>query len=171
MRQKNSTYLLILLAIGVWGIVGFQIFKRMQGSLKVVRPNVHSVKLKAPPKKDTFSLNLDYPSPFLIGQRIQKKQKITFLSSLKESRQRRNILKEIEKEDNVDSNQIIWPQIKYLGLGKHGSSHSQTVLLSINNDIQMMDVHDVVDDLYILYAHEDSIKINYNGQIKTFFTR
>ncbi len=167
MKQKYTQYGLILLASAVWAFVGYRVYQWLQ-------PNDESSQIKIKPLQsvqqfnNSFSLLLDYPTPFKIQKGPTQKTIVADYSQ--------NNIQDIGYSDSsiiVEPDSLLisdWPEIQYLGFADRvKGSQNKTALISINGETEMMDQNETIDGIRLNRLTQDSIQINYNGESKTYY--
>lgn len=106
-------------------------------------------------KKEKYQLNIKNNNPFLASEKQIKKTKETFRHIKAKEKRRR-------------SKPTLWPNIVYYGFVKSGNSKKKRVVLKVNDKIYKKKEYDKVNDVVILKAYKDSLKVKLNNDIKTF---
>ncbi|MBQ52971.1 MULTISPECIES: hypothetical protein [Leeuwenhoekiella] len=151
-KNKLKTYLLSVVVVAIWGVIGFQIYSALNPSeetLEVPKLN-SSFNPKNAVSRDTFSIKNNYPDPFL--GKLPAKQ-------VPKTVQRRAL------PEKVDS--IIFPDIQYKGMVK-GSGIDQAVFaIAINGVETILSEGQKFQDVELVQGKAEEVLIQYKGQRKT----
>lgn len=154
MKSKKSLAILIPALLLVWGIIGVKIIKQLHPSQEDAGlPVVQTKPNREKPMVKNYSLINNYPDPFL--KEIKSPQ-------IKEEPNKRSM------QLNSKQKGQIWPQIQYKGCIK--SKHSQTALIELNTSKVLLQQNEEKYGLTLLFVHNDSITVQYNGEKKSFFS-
>jgi hypothetical protein len=99
---------------------------------------------------DTFSLNLNYPDPFL---------KSSFSSS------KANTSEKNKKTNGTKSKPL--PNIKYYGMVMNQEERSVQINLQLNSKFHIMAMGETIQDVKLVNVFGDSIQIQYKGKSYT----
>ncbi len=149
MKKNHRTYLLLLLVLVVWGILGFRIVKTVSPSTKGTVPLVHAEKFVPTPikKRDSFALNANYRDPFL-G---------TFPKTEKPKKVRVTVA---QKEILPDKN------ISYTGFITENGSRKKIFFLTVDGMQQIFSENDVLQGVELLSGDGKKVQVHYNGKTK-----
>lgn len=150
MKKQHKTYLLLVIVLLVWGIIGFQFVRAINPSTSTTESSARNEKFE--PKKikerDTFSIVADYRDPFLGTVRIS------------EDRPKKTSKKPLEKE-------IPKKKIAYTGFVTDGSKNQRIYFVTIEGQQLMMDVNDIVHEVKLVKGTKSHIQVSYNGISET----
>jgi len=174
MKSKKNTYLLLSVAVIVWGIVIYKFITAQKGPEIYNSIKIENQKQKAIVKDNNFDLVLDYPSPFQLTptNSSTNQRSLTHSSyrpAVKKSRQSTS-LSQKEATKQKDEKKIVWPEIEYVGLADKSNNHNQTILIKIDGELNMVKRNKNNLSFQIISASTDSLKINNNGEIRTYFS-
>ncbi len=157
MNKKYLNITLIVLLVIIWSSVFYKYF----GGKKATRENLYSINItsnktkKHGVPKDTFQLKLVNRDPFGVSKR--KKNNVS----------KPSISKTIKKVKQTLNKNIIWPAISYHGFVKSENSTTRLILLKIDNRIYRKREKDMVRDVSLVKAYNDSLIVSFNNDIKT----
>lgn len=151
MSKKGKTYLLVVVVLGIWGAIGYQIYSKLSpDELPVMATNSSiSFSPKQEIAKDTFSISAAHHDPFM-GTAYQKKnasngKRIT--SNKKDS--------------------IIFPQIAYKGVISKQQSASNIYIIEVSGTQQLFKVGKQFNDVKLIKGDKKSVMISFKGKRKT----
>lgn len=157
MKNKKVTYIMIVLALVVWGMILYRVFSAVSGNDdNAFTPAIH------PPKEpfrdyaataDTVHLKLNYRDPF----GLQKKADTTEIPV----RQIAHI--SLPQPAKPAFN---WSFIKYSGFIRNPGSKKLIAILSVNGKNVMMAEGESAEQVKLLKNLKDSVKIAFNGKTK-----
>ena len=157
MNKKYLNSTLIVLLILIWGGVFYKYFgskKQSDGSLKVANLT-QNYKHDYVIRKDTFQLKLIDRDPFGISGKIKRTRKTkTPITKPKKK------LKPIVKKNPV------WPTITYHGFVKGQHKTTRLILVKINNKLYRKREREMVDDIILTKAYNDSLIVSFNKNTK-----
>ncbi len=158
MKKKYLNSVLIVLLLIIWGSVFYKYFGNKKSSLK----NVEALDFTSNYKqnymvaKDTFTLELIERDPFGASVSIQK------INQPKKSvRKPKSVTKPAVKKN------IVWPTITYHGFVKGESNTTRLILLKINNRLYRKREKEIVNDITLVKAYNDSLIVSLNNNNKT----
>jgi hypothetical protein len=162
MKNKKMTYILIPLAVIVWGLIFWKIYSHFAdkdddgAKTYTLRPN------KVPDSiPDTIRLLLNYRDPFL--SYTYRPANFTRTARMERS-ESGNFSRTIAKPE------INWPNIKYGGMIWNKKSKSKTGLLTFNNQNLLVKEGQIIEGYKIFKLYSDSVTLEYN-KIKKGFKR
>lgn len=150
MKNKKALYILLPVVIFVWGFIAFKIFGHLnrkdpvpltQGNRQTEEQNNNV--------PDTFNLINDYRDPFLNRTTPTKK----------------TVSKRVKKV-KTDNKRIVWPDIKYTGRMVNQHTNKSLVSLTINGKEWIFRKGEHKDNITLLRAYDDSVKVKYEQEIK-----
>lgn len=148
MKKKQRTYLLLVLVIGIWGMIAYQVITGLSPTNTEVSPNTSEVKFQplVNLEKDTFSISKLERDPFL-GKIYRKKN---------------NVVKKAPKKE------VSWPVITYLGMIKKNTNENMSVyVFTIAGTQVLMKPGQKVQDVKLIKANEQEASVQYQGERKT----
>jgi hypothetical protein len=154
-KNKKVTYILLPIVVLIWGYAFFQIFG---GGKPAYIPVQSTVVIDEELLKDSLQfkpLIFDFSDPFLNRKIISTKS--TAVSN--KPKQIRQI--QVKKTKVQKPVTIQWPNIKY-----GGTVNSVKALVSINRQLDILNVNDEFQAVKIDAIFEDSIKVEYKGEYK-----
>nr|WP_320059421.1 hypothetical protein [uncultured Bacteroides sp.] len=147
-NNKITTYILLLLSAGVWGIIAWRVY----ASLKDDTPGIQSV-AKAPKKmkEDTIALLLNYRDPFLgdypKGKTTIKEQKAKPVPA---------------KQVNIQPQAEILPDFQYKGVIRLGKESQ--VIVSRNGENVMLKLKDKIGEFNVAEIRDDKLVVSCKGK-------
>ncbi len=167
MKNKKTTYLLLLLVALVWGGVILQIIKHLKQSANPeVLYNIPSDDDVFVLKDTIFELSLDYSDPFLKWNgsstvKASEKQKGAERNATSIKNRLNN------RKENIKKKTIIWPDITYSGLIKNNETNELVGLLTINEKTFLLREGESVESVFLSRFYADSITVIYKEEAKT----
>lgn len=160
-NNKTSTYILLIIVVGLWIVVFYRIYKSFfaddeGGMVAVVNSKPNKIVLE---DSNIFLLKANYQDPFL-GR---------FSNSLVRSANSTNVVvssvkKAVAPKVKKEPIKIDWSFIKYFGLIKNQQTQKQVALISINGKQHMVSEGEKVDEVLLVKNFKDSIKVTYQGE-------
>lgn len=158
--MKNKTFTFILIA--VVGFVWFKVFVRISSNISSEVPIPQqriSSSLKKIVQPEAFELKADYRDPFSGNMGEKKVVSNTSINNL------------LPKPAPIIKERIpvYWPNIKYFGFVRNTTSTTPRILVSIDGSMYKLKLKDkVLDDIEILSATRNDLKMKYKGEIRVF---
>lgn len=151
MKNKNKTYILLAIVLGIWGTIGYQIFSKLNpGEEPIVAQNNNvSFTPKKDIKKDTFSINTSHRDPFL-GTLYNKSKTATASSSKK-----------------TVKDTLKWASIVYKGKISKQQSSNSIYILEINGTQQLLKVGKKYEGITLIKGSKKSIVVSFKGKRKS----
>lgn len=151
MTKQQKTYLLLTATLIVWGIIGYQIFNRLNPK-KVSLAAITTEKYT--PQKlievTPYTINVDYRDPFL-GK---------FTTGVKAISKNKKKKKKTKKERKK-----LFPKITYHGIIE---GTSQSFVISINGNQETFILGQTINNTTLTEANSEKITMRFNDEIKTF---
>lgn len=158
MNKKYLNSILIVLLIIIWCSVFYKYF----GGKKSSSENIDAITLVSNYKqdysiiKDTFQLKLSVRDPFGVSRRIAKKRDPKKNSKAKPKKN----LKSIKRS-------LLWPSITYHGFVKGENKSTRLILLKINSKLYRKREKEIVNNITLVKAYNDSLIVSLNNTNKT----
>lgn len=151
MNKKGKTYLLLVVVLGIWGTIGYQVYSKLNpDEMPVVATNSSvSFSPKQEMTKDTFSISTSHRDPFL-GTAYQAKQNSTQTSAVKKSK-----------------DTIVFPPLSYKGVISKQQSSQNIFIIEISGTQQLFKVGKQVDDITLIKGDKKSVLVSFKGKRKT----
>lgn len=149
MKRNKKTYLLLLLVLVIWGVLGFKLLGSLNPNKSPSAPLVAVERFKpnAITKKDTFSIIADYRDPFL-GTLPKRKDTVS---------RKKTIPKIVTVPEK---------QIRYSGFVTESTTGKKIFFLSIDGQNYMMTLLQVEQEVKLLAGNGENIKVKYGSQTK-----
>lgn len=165
MKNKASTYILLVAVIGIWGYVIYKIFQASQGEdvvLKVDKQKVivaEDLSYYSFKKKD--SLNLNFRDPI-----YNHKNKVTTQQTLAD-----HSIKEFKAPLNDYHILPTAPEtmIQYLGFVENENTKKKTAVIQVENEQYMLGLRETVRQITLLEIKDDYIRIKNKSKTRTIF--
>ena len=156
MSKKAKTYILLIFALLVWGLIGYKIYRQLnpktndtfaiQSDFKY-QPQVNT-------KKFTYDLDSGYRDPFL--GTLKKKYKPT-----------QNTTTQIPTKKEKPK-KVKFPKCTYQGVVQPKTATKAGVyLINVNGKNELFNVGHSINDLRLLSANEKSIQLQYKDSIQS----
>ena len=148
MKGKKNTYILLILVLAIWGVIGYRMVAafgpdenhQIQNNFDV------SFKPKVFREQDSFTIHNYERDPFLgsFKKPLKKKQKTTVVKP-----------------------KVIWPEITYSGAMGDTKNIETIFFISINNTQYLMKKKDENMGVVLLKGTENNIIVRFEGNKKT----
>lgn len=150
MKKKTKTYLLLMVVLIVWGIIGYQIFSRLNPSVEqtVLQP-VKKYTSEKVSEQHFYSLQEEYRDPFLGG--FPQKKKI-------------NTKKVLKTAPTVQ-----FPNIVYNGMIT--GNKSTTFILTINGQQEILKLRETKHQVKLISANKERALVKFQGTQKTYLLK
>lgn len=146
MKKQHKTYLLLVLVLLVWGMIGYKFVNVI--NLSTNTPQLVASNEKFVPKKikerEIFSIVADYRDPFL--GTIKKRN----------SGMRSNAVKSVKKE-------VPKKHITYTGFITDKGNNQKIFFVTIEGQQQMMSLNDTFHEVKLVQGTKSFIKVVYKG--------
>jgi len=161
MEQKNTKYLLALTLVAIWGLLGFRVFNKMNPpKLQFVDNGIVADEVKIL-EKDSLSLLVNYPDPFLTGK-LESKVPINVAAI-----PRKTFPTAAVKVAPKKKQKIVFPKLSYKGNVKLKNGRN-AALVNIEGQIMNLGLGEKYESISLVQIYEDSIQINFNGHLRTY---
>ncbi len=157
--MKNKTLTYVLLA--VVGIIWYQVFFRVKGSLfgeeEAVPPTVNVASVVPNVERDTFKLNANYRDPF--GE-----TKVPIAIPVENARP--PVVRNNPRPKRIETQ---WPPIQYFGMIRKTESRNPLAILKVDG-IQLMlrEGEEMFNEITLKRIERDSILVMYKREKKVF---
>ena len=160
MKNKKLQYVLFPLAIVVWGIIFYKIFSGLQSGKQVYsNENYLLTAEEGDSVPDTFTIVANYRDPFLrSGGTVVNQQKTG----------PKSVIPQKVRQVNNQQTFVQWPQISYHGVIVNEKDKTVTALMNVNNKNLLLRQGDQYADMTVKAVFDDSVRLSYMGQSKTF---
>lgn len=158
MKNKKLLYILIPLAILVWGYVIFMIFNASSSSETIILSDKSRLpfQMKDTTRGESFIILANYRDPFL-GKIYRPRNRITKTKIIKKA-----IPKKIEPV-------IRWPNIRYGGIIVNKKTQKKVALVRINENDYLMQEKDVNQGVELKKMYPDSVQLIYQQKTRTIW--
>jgi len=155
LKNKKFIYILIPLVADIWGIIGYRIFKAIDGNSTTI-PVTSPVPVFTENKDDTgsYELKLNYSDPFL--RHVQ--------SSRENGQQEKEEKKKPLIKKTVTKIPLNWPQVIYKGTLKKTGSQKELCILEIDREAFFLVQNQQEKDIKLLKVYPDSVKVSFRGK-------
>jgi hypothetical protein len=158
MKGKYFKYILVLSTLVIWILIGIRIANSLHGNEKIAESNIKIQNLIPIPVVDSFSLQADYPDPFIptidsIAAGLLPLVKTNF------------------PHPNTDS---VKPKqdygfIKYVGLISGKSKKSRVAIVNFNGEDLMMKEKDKIHDFTLKKIGKEELVFDTKGKLIKIF--
>jgi len=157
MKSKKAVYILLPIVLILWVIIFYRIFTSRNSEPGIVLTNNNLSENYVPQQieTDTFNIVASYRDPFL-GKTVTKNPSIT----------KSQIKRKPVKNKPVKS--IRWPSITYGGMIKNQKSNKLVAIVKINGQDNLIMEGKEFSGVKIQKVFPDSIRIIYQGEVRTF---
>ncbi len=169
MKNKKTTYLLVILTVVVWGAIIYRIIDHIHGSNDVPRSS-----LLIPDTEPLFSeidtaytLKLNYKDPFLKGGNSYTR---TATGTKKEPvRQSNNIRRRIyqSNQPKVETKKTDWPDIQFSGIILNEKTNEKLGLVQVKTESFLFRVNETRNEIQLLELYPDSVIVKFQNEVKT----
>lgn len=150
MKKKTKTYILLVIVLAIWGIIGYRIIATLNPKNQATAPNAVDIGFN-PEKKngiDTFSIQMAKRDPFL---------GIIYKPKSKKNSPKKNMPKP-----------VAWLPISYQGMiKKHGSKEQQIFAVTIENTQYLLKAGQTVKEISLIKGGVKEITVRYKNREKT----
>jgi len=150
LTKQQKTYVLLIVTLLVWGIIGFQIYNRLNPKQEMLAKN--SIEQKYEPQKlkkvITYTITADYRDPFL-GKFPATKKIVT-------NKKKKTTKKQHNKR---------FPKIIYNGIVE---GRSLSFVITINGNQETLKLKETLKDITLLKGNAEEITLLFNEETKTF---
>ena len=164
MKNKTTTYALIVVVLLLWGYIVYKIYAGVSGDetpeATVVRSKPQ-VKESIALKVEDYTLNLNYRDPFLgkAAQQNVERPKVT---------QRSQQVRPLVQRAPVPPPEVIdWSFIQFKGIMKNPTSQKIVSIVIINNAQYMLEEGAIGGGVKVIKVYKDSLKVSYKNIKKT----
>ncbi|MBT1705600.1 hypothetical protein [Chryseosolibacter indicus] len=156
MKNSKVTWLIILV-IGVWGTIGFKIYRSLNSDEQILTPTLPK-KMTQVTTKENYPLLLNYNDPFLKKNQLKKASEIQ-LKTIAVSRS-------VKREDQNRNVIITWDKIVYMGLMHNASKNIVVASLKIDGNDYIGQQGQLVNGFKIESIFKDSLQLSFGNQFK-----
>lgn len=151
MKSKRTTYLLMAVVAGIWGLIGWKVWKGLQGDDNSAMPAEHIVQSKKKNQvSDSFELIANYRDPFL-GRAIQQIPTVT--AAVRTTQTEKPIITKLEPPVNT------WPEIRYGGFVKKSGQENGAGFLIVNGSSEIVTRGQTIQNITIVQLWRDSVQV------------
>ncbi len=158
MKKRSFIIVLLVIVAAIW----YNVFLRVKSTFTENSENYTIESNKEIKyhyfKPNPFSLTTNFRDPFLSN-----------VSSITVSE-----TKDISTNKTIDlapkKNEVYWSDIKYFGFVRNVTANKPTAIISVDDYIFKIKVGEsILDNIKLLAANQDEIKMSYKGKIKFFY--
>jgi hypothetical protein len=151
MNNKRTTYLMLIIVFGIWGLIGWRIWKGMQNddenNTQVGIPHAKKMQGSA---SDSFALFANYRDPFLGKTFVPEDRPISTPSA-------KIITPQVTPSPTPENP---WPELRYQGFVRNTKPDAAArSFLSINGNNHFVKAGNIIDGLLISRIWPDSIEV------------
>ncbi|MCW3787904.1 hypothetical protein [Plebeiibacterium sediminum] len=157
MKNQKITYILLPLALVIWGIIIWKIFFANQGTInyKQIDTSVKIDKEKRIEKQIRKQLKLDYADPFL--------------KDIKHFNEKEEIINEV-KTENI-AKVVRWPSIRFKGMVASHNRNSSLGILYIGNKNYLVRKGQNIENIVVQEIARDSIELQCENDVRHFYLK
>ena len=147
MNKQKKTYILLAIVLVIWGLIGYQIYKRFNPT----KPKLKTIKMQSSfiRKKNVensfYELQTTYRDPFLGKFPVKKKV----------------VKKRIEKPKKA----VRFPKIIYNGMIE--GSESPSFILTVKGKQEILKKGEIIQEVKLITANSEEAIVSYQGIKKT----
>ena len=163
MKNKKLLYILAPVVIIVWGIIFYRIFSQIKKKNTGYIPSFQISEMPVENiKRDTFVIVASYRDPFLTSNYVKKPPKEEDNKEIKSVKRNQPVT---QRRIN---RRVRWPNIEYSGSIYNKDSKQYIAVIKINNNGFLMYSNETNMDVTIIKIYEDSVRLSFSGEEKTF---
>ncbi|WP_075343325.1 hypothetical protein [Tenacibaculum agarivorans] len=146
MKKQQKTYILLVVVILIWSVVGFQFFGYLNAHTEDI-PEINYKKFtpKATQKKERYKVAEHTRDPFLDKYKSVAKKKTT--------------------SNRKKVSTIPFPNTSYQGIVMN--KNSKSFIVTINGNQHIMKTGSVINGVKLVSGNSNTIRLRYQGQTKT----
>ncbi len=161
MEKQTTKYLLAIAVIAIWGLLGYRIYKKVYPDNDFFIPTTNDFVLEKNTAIDSFQLLVNYRDPFLGNKIKQRQQPIS-------TERQVNVGKPTKNFNLTKPKKATFPKLSYKG-SIYLDSGRKVALISFNKHMVNLGLGESFEEITLLAIQEDSIRLGFKGQEKTFF--
>ncbi|WP_340074221.1 hypothetical protein [Leptobacterium sp. I13] len=148
MKNRRNTYILLVLVLGIWGAIAYQVISEISPSdipkpTPVLATSFYPLSVK---EKDTFSIHTYSRDPFFGAFKTPAKPK-----------------KSLSKPKKA----IVWPLVTYKGMISDTNASENIYFLQINNQQYMLKTGKEINGVRLIRADKTTATVRYQNEQKT----
>lgn len=148
MKKQQKTYLLLVAVIAIWGMIGFQIYQRLNPSIVPIESLKIETNFQRQKVSETnyYDLKESYRDPFLADYP-----------------QKKTIIKKSLPKKILPT--IPFPTIQYIGIIE--SNNTQSYILTINGKQEILKKGEVIQGIKLIKANQEEATVQFQKETKT----
>lgn len=159
-KNKNVQYLLLILVLGIWGSIAFQMCDFLEdNTVRIPTTQTLAILSNHSSERDSFTIAINYSDPFL-GKQIQN-FKTKKKRPIKRSKYQRPV-----PPSKTAAQPSVMPKIVYQGYAVNGHQISM-VRIAIDKKIYTLKQMTQKKGITVLEMYKDSIIVGWKGERKT----
>lgn len=148
MNKQRKTYILLVVVIIIWSIVGFQFFGYMDsGNESPEEREYEKFVPKKTKEKELYTVSAHKRDPFL--DKYSKSRK------------------KVKRKVVTPQEPIIFPSILFKGIIKNGKK--ELFIIEVNGVQNVFKINQKIKEVQVITGTRKEIKIKYKGEIRTFY--
>jgi hypothetical protein len=152
MKSKRTTYLLMAVVAGIWGLIGWKVWKGLQGDDDFSLPAERVVQSKKKNQlSDSFELIANYRDPFLGKTSVSAPAVST--PAVRTTPTEKTTINKPEPPVNT------WPEIRYGGFVKKSGQENGAGFLIINGSSEIVTRGQTIQNITIVQLWRDSVQV------------
>lgn len=163
-KGKTFTYVLITCVAAVWGLIVYRVYAGMSedGALPPIAKSVKVPYFKlVDHQNDQVKLELGYRDPFAVPNSVEGSPRERAEPTLGLPRN-----SQPQRQHPPQKPQVNWATVQYTGYVHNPDSKQRRVLIAINGNTILLKEGESVQGLKLLKNFGDSLKVQYQGEIK-----
>ncbi|WP_298892444.1 hypothetical protein [uncultured Psychroserpens sp.] len=158
MKKKHLNIVLFILVFVIYGGVFFKIFKKKEVQLdnsaynSTFSQQVSDFNIK----RSNFNISSMKSDPFGISKMRTRKPIVKM--------EPKSTFNSVPQKTKTS---MTWPRVTYYGFIKNNSKTTRLALIKINNKLHRKREQEKIDNILIVKAYNDSIKLSFNNTTKT----
>ena len=159
-QKKNLTYFLLVIALAIWGIIGYKIVSGLTAPANDTIATGYKILDGAPAAgtNDSVTLLLNYQDPFLKSRYQRRPATATRIGSVNRSIVRPPVTPPPAPKE------VYWPVIEYNGVIENKAKNTKVVMLKVNNQDFLLKEKQTGQNVLVLKINKDSVLVSYNRQ-------
>lgn len=151
MGNRRTTYLMLAVVLGIWGLIGWRIWKGLQGKEDPIAvTDMSRPKKQSDLVSDQFTLIANYRDPFL-GK--------TFVDDDRPAVATPRPNTATVQVTTPAVTEVPWPELHYYGFVRQSSQEAMTGFLSISGSSHFVKAGQVIEGLTISRVWLDSVEV------------
>jgi hypothetical protein len=159
MKKKGTQYLLLIVVLGIWGVIGFRFYSFISPEEEVAVNQEYKVsQLTLQSAKKNYPVICDYPDPFLKGISYRKNErKNNDANLLSQSTKKEKITKPLPPQ---------FPAVQLAGVISNKQSGKKSAIMILEGKEYSLAAGESVNGLKLSKIFSDSVLVTYQKKNK-----